>query len=196
MLYTKKLFTGSMLSILLMLPVILAAQTTYRIKSHEIRIEGTSNIQSWTADVEKVSGSFSFSLENGKVTELHEASLRVESGSIIGSEGRMMNNKIYDALDIKQHPTITFTLREVLSLAENPGTTRISTRGVLTVAGVSRLISLHTIGRVLPNGDLEFSGTHKVKMSDHSVSPPTAMLGALRTGDEVTLNFKIVLQPN
>ncbi len=196
MLYTKKLFTGLILSILLMVPILLAAQTSYRIKSHEIKIEGTSNIQSWTADVEKVSGTFSFSLENGKVTELHEASLRIEAESIIGSEGRMMNSKINDALDTKKHPTITFTLREVLSLAENPGTARISTRGVLTVAGVSRLITLNTVGRALPNGDLEFSGTHKVKMTDHSVSPPTAMLGALRTGDEVTLNFKIVLQSN
>ncbi len=196
MLDLRKIIKGSIVSILLILPLFVASQTNYRIKSHEISIAGTSNIQSWTAEVEKVSGTFSITIEDGKIAELHDANLRVDAGSIIGSEGRMMNNKIYDALDIKNHPAITFTLREVLSLAENPGTARVSSRGVLTIAGVSRLITLNTTGRVLPNGDLEFSGTQKVNMSDHRVSPPTAMLGALRTGDEVTLNYKVVLQAN
>jgi polyisoprenoid-binding protein YceI len=196
MLYLRKIIKGSIASILLILPFFVASQTNYRVKSHEIRIEGTSNIQSWSADVEKVNGTFSLTLEDGKIAKLHDVSLSIEAGSIIGSEGRMMNSKIYDALDIKNHPTITFALREVLSLSENPGTARISSRGVLTIAGVSRLVTLNTAGRVLPNGDLEFTGTQKVKMSDHRISPPTAMLGALRTGDEVTLNYKVVLQSN
>lgn len=182
--------------VLMTLPLFAMSQKTYQIKSHEIVIEGTSNIQSWTADVEKAGGTFSFSLEEGKIVELHEASIRVEAESIIGSEGSMMNKKIYDALDVKKHPVITFTLREVVSLNENPGTARINTRGVLTIAGVSKMITLNTVGRLLSNGDLEFSGSQKITMSDHQVKPPTAMLGALRTGDEVTLNFKVILHPN
>jgi len=46
---------------------------------------------------------------------------------------------------------------------------------------------------VLPNGDIEFSGTKKLRMTDYKVDPPTAMLGALTTGDEVILQFKVVL---
>jgi len=33
-------------------------------------------------------------------------------------------------------------------------------------------------------------------MSDFSVKPPTAMFGALTTGDEVTLKYTVVVKPN
>lgn len=173
-----------------------SSPVSYRIKSHEMQIEGTSNLQSWSAEVERLNGSFSVTLDNGRITELHDVNLRIDATSIKGSEGRRMDSKIYESLNTSSHPQITFVLRDVTSLAENPGTYRIGTRGVLTVAGVSRVVNLNTVGRVLPNGDLEFSGTHQIKMSDFRISPPTALLGTLRTGDEVTLNYKVVLQAN
>lgn len=177
-------------------PLFASSPETYRIKSHDILIEGTSNVQSWTAEVQKVSGTFSVTVENGVIQGLSQVDLQMDANSIKGSEGRRMDSKIYDALDTSSHPSITFTLRDVTSLAEAPGSYRIASRGVLTIAGVSRVVNLNTVGRVLPNGEMEFSGTQTIKMSDHRVSPPTALLGALKTGDEVTLNYKVVLQSN
>jgi polyisoprenoid-binding protein YceI len=177
-------------------PLFASSPVKYQIKSHDFQIEGTSNLQSWTADVEQVNGTFSLTVDNGKITDLQDVTLQINANSIKGSEGRRMDSKIYEALDTSSNPNITFVLRDVTSLAENPGAHRVSSRGVLTVAGVSRVVTLNTVGRVLPNGDLEFSGTQKIKMSDYRVSPPTALLGALRTGDEVTLNYKVVLQSN
>jgi polyisoprenoid-binding protein YceI len=191
-----KAFQLIALFLLLQLPAWASSPAAYRVKSHDILIEGTSNIQSWTAEVEKVSGSFSFTLENRRIIDIHDVNLKIEASSIKGSEGRRMDSKIYEALDTSSHPTISFVLREVTSLAENPGTFRISTRGVLTIAGVSRVVNLDTVGRVLANGDLEFTGSQTIKMSDHRIAPPTALLGTLRTGDEVTLNYKILLQSN
>lgn len=177
-------------------PLFGSSPVKYQIKSHEFKIEGTSNLQSWTADVEQVNGTFSLTVDNGRITDLQDVNLRIDANSIKGSEGRRMDSKIYESLDTSTHPNITFVLRDVTSLAENPSSYRVSARGVLTVAGVSRVVSLNTVGRVLPNGDLEFSGSQKIKMSDFRISPPTALLGALRTGDEITLNYKVVLQSN
>ena len=191
-----KAFKLIVLLLLLQVPAWASSPAVYRVKSYDILIEGTSNIQSWTAEVEKVSGSFSFTLENRRITDIHDVNLKIDASSIKGSEGRRMDSKIYEALDTSSHPTISFVLRDVISLAENPGTFRISTRGVLTIAGVSRVVNLDTVGRVLPNGDLEFTGSQTINMSDHRISPPTALLGTLKTGDEVTLNYKILLQSN
>jgi polyisoprenoid-binding protein YceI len=171
-----------------------ASPATYKIKSHEISMEGTSNLHGWTASVEKATGTFSFTVDNGAIISLQEASLRFDAESIKGSEGRRMDVKIYEALDTSKNPSISFAMREVTSLTGTAGRYNIGVRGVLTVAGVPRVVDLTTSGRLLPNGDLEFSGNHKVKMTDHKVSPPTAMLGAMRTGDEVNLKFKVILQ--
>ncbi len=177
----------------LLFPFAGIAQTAYHVKSHQVTIEGTSNLQSWAAEAEKVNGEFTIRLEDGKLSSIENATIRVVATSIKGSEGRRMNNKIYESLDTDRHPEITFLLRDVLSLAENPGTARISSRGVLTIAGVSRSVELNTVGRVLPNGDLEFAGSQTIDMTDHSISPPTAMFGALRTGSVVELTYRVVL---
>jgi polyisoprenoid-binding protein YceI len=177
------------------LPLLSGAQTEYRIKSHEITMDGTSNLMSWSAEVEQAKGTFRIRVSDGKITDVLSANLTVEAKSIKGSEGKSMDSKIYEALDTRRHPHIAFVLREVISLYENPGTFRLSTRGVLTVSGVSRNIQLDTVGKILSNGDLEFTGSTKINMTDHDIKPPTAMFGLLRTGEVIDLKYKIILSP-
>lgn len=175
-------------------PVFAVAQDVFKLKSHEIIINGTSNLQSWSAEVGHVEGDFVLVLENGLITEIENVQFRADATSIKGSEGRRMDAKIYETLNTDEHPEITFVLREILALYENPGTARVTSRGVLTLAGVSRVIELKTVGVVLPDGSVKFSGSHSLKMSDFRMSPPTAMFGALRTGDEVEIDFTIILE--
>lgn len=186
-------FCIAVLSMILFQSVV--AQNAYQLRSHEVTVSGTSNVQSWTAKVEKTTGSFRLHVEDGKLKELISGEVKMEASSIKGSEGRRMDTKIYEALDIQKHPFISFVLRSVNSVNESAGGYWINTSGVLTIAGVSRNISLGVAAKVLSNGHVEFVGNQKVKMSDHKVDPPTAMLGALKTGDEVNISFKVVLTP-
>lgn len=182
------------LAAIIVFPFLGVSQTAYEIKSHEITIEGTSNLLSWTASVEEASGNFEISLEEDKIDGINNVNVRIDATSIKGSEGRRMDAKIYESLKTDTHPNIDFVLRDILSLAENPGTARVSANGVLTIAGVSRLIELKTVGKVSPGGELEFTGTHSIKMTDFNIKPPTAMFGALRTGDEITFSYRVVLR--
>ena len=170
-------------------------QETYVVDSHEIVIYGNSNIQSWSAEVEDFSGTFILHIEEGKITDIENVDIRMEGESIQGSEGRRMNNKIYETLDTDNHPEISFLLRDVLSLAENPGTAIVSARGVITVAGVSRVVEMNTTGQLLSNGRVVFEGKQDLKMSDFRMDPPRAMFGALRTRDEVEVEYRVVLRP-
>jgi hypothetical protein len=43
---------------------------------------------------------------------------------------------------------------------------------------------------------IQIKGSKKVKMTDFNISPPTAMLGTLKTGDEVTISFTLVMAVN
>jgi polyisoprenoid-binding protein YceI len=181
------------LILLVFLPFAGIAQTQYRVKSHDVTIEGTSNLQSWTADVKDVNGTIEFIIKDNEIREITDARFQINSRSIEGSEGRRMNSKIYESLEVEKHPQIRFDLREVRSIAENPGRFHINARGVLTVAGESKVIEMRPTARILPNGDVEITGNQEVLMSDFGISPPTALLGALRTGDQVNIVYKLVL---
>jgi len=170
-------------------------QESYVVDSHEIVINGSSNIQSWSAEVEDLSGTFILQIEEGKIIDIGNVDIRMEGESIQGSEGRMMNNKIYEALDTDNHQEISFLLRDVLSLAENPGTAIVSARGVITVAGVSRVVEMNITGQLLSDGKVVFEGKQDLKMSDFRMDPPRAMFGALRTRDEVEVEYRVVLRP-
>lgn len=180
------------IAIFLILPLTGISQVSYQIKTHEITIDGTSNLQSWSADVKDVNGSFELTLEDGKIVGIDKVDLSIDATSIEGSEGRRMNKKIYESLKTSSHPNVKYELRDILSLYENPGTARITALGVLTIAGVSRIIEIKPVGRVLPNGDIEFKGTETIDMTNYNIDPPTAMFGVLRTGDEVEVTYRVV----
>lgn len=188
----KPLIRYMIIVTILLSPVISMAQQGYQIKSHEVKIDGTSNLQSWWAEAEDISGQFDVHIEDGKIVAIDNVNIRITAESIKGSGGRRMNKKIYEALDTDNHSDITYELREILSLNENPGTARITARGVLTVAGVSRNIEMNPVGQVLNNGDIEFTGTQIIDMTNYNVDPPTAMFGLLQTGEEIEISYKIV----
>lgn len=172
------------------------AQTLYEVKSHSLKVKGTSNLHDWDAEVEKAKGTFRLKVENGKITSLEDLRLTVDATSFKSSKGSIMNSKINDALNTKKFPEIRYELKKVTSINENKGAYTISTVGVLLISGVPQTVTIDATGRVNNNGDIEFSGTKNIKMSDHKVSPPTAMFGALTTGDEVTLTYQVVVKPS
>ena len=42
------------------------------------------------------------------------------------------------------------------------------------------------------DGTVTCTGSYTLKMTDYDVKPPTFMLGAMKTGDSITLNFTMV----
>ncbi len=175
------------------IPFIAQAQQTYQIKSHSLVVSGTSNLHDWTANVEKVNGNFKIKVDDSKIVAVSALDVKVDATSLKGSKGGIMNSKIIDALNAKKNPSITFKSSGG-NLIEKSGTYKVTANGILTIAGKSQNISIDALGKVLPNGDLEFTGTKKLKMTDYNIDPPTAMLGTMTTGDEITLTFKIVLK--
>lgn len=171
----------------------LLAQQTYQVKSHSIVVEGTSNLHDWTASAEQANGSFKVNVDDGRIASINAVELKVDAKSLKSSKGNIMNSKIIEALKAKKNPYISFKSTGG-AVSEKSGTYKITANGVLTIAGTSQNVSVDAHGKVLPNGDIEFTGAKKLKMTDYNVDPPTAMLGTMTTGNEVTLTFKVVLK--
>jgi polyisoprenoid-binding protein YceI len=61
------------------------------------------------------------------------------------------------------------------------------------MAGKTKQVTLTVKVKTLPNGDLQLTGSYPIKMTEYSIEPPTAMMGAIKVGEEVTVNFDLTV---
>ena len=69
-----------------------------------------------------------------------------------------------------------------------PGETEISLKGVLTIAGRSKDISLSARAET-GSGMILVSGAYDLLMTDYGVTPPSLMMGAIKTRNEITVRY-------
>lgn len=160
-----------------------------------MQIDGTSNVHDWTADVEQMDFDISFdqSAVEGDTLQnpVSDLSLTVPVEGLESGKGRM-NGKIYDALKKDDHPTITFEMSSSeLTEANSDTGFMLNTSGTLTVAGTSNDINFPVEGTIQDDGTFMFTGSYEIDMNDYNVDPPTAMFGAVRSGEMVTINFEL-----
>ena len=185
-----KLLNTFLLGALLVTANKIQAQDNYSVSAFTVTIDGTSNLHSWNEKVEKVSGKGVIKPGTGKEFTLRSFNIIMEVNSIKSTEGSTMNNKTYKALKSDKFPEISFLLTDpVLAIPGGSGSYTVTAKGTLTIAGVTKDVSMPIKISEDANKKITVVGTRKVKMSDYGVKPPTAMLGILKTGDVITINF-------
>lgn len=180
-----------LVSILIISPA--KAQEIYQVLKSEssISIKGTSSVHDWESTVEELEGSAAFSMEDGALTSIEALSFSVVTESIKSGK-RIMDNKTKDALEAKKYPSIIFTFE---SLSEVVGDS-VTVSGSLNLAGATQEISLTGAYQVGDNGNITITGVETIDMEDYGVKPPTAMMGTLKTGKEVDVEFNITFSKN
>lgn len=163
------------------------------LQSHEVNIYGSANIKSWSAKVHQLNVISELLVEDGQLTEIRKVRVEIDVEAIEGSDGRAMTRDLHETFNKENHPRIVFELKEILELEAVENGYRIRASGELSMAGHTRTIELEVDGEVLDDEKIEFSGTKTMLMTDWEMSPPTALLGVLRTRDEVEVEFRIVV---
>ena len=176
------------------------AQTNYNYllaKNYSLVIHGGSNLHDWTETAGKASGTGIVSWNDNGSFDLNNLRLIVQVNSITSTEGSIMNNKTYKALDASRHPEITFALTSASKSIPADGKEHaLTASGMLTIAGVTQPVTLHANVRAILHGTISFDGSQRITMSDYHIAPPTALLGALKVTNDVTLQFKTVFIAN
>jgi polyisoprenoid-binding protein YceI len=168
-------------------------------KNYTVTILGTSNLHDWNETVVTVLGDGSVTWNDDGSFDLDAINLKMEVNSIKSDMGSIMNNNTYKALKAEHNPEIAFTLNTpVKSIKAGATVSNILTKGTLTIAGVTKPIDMLVKVSAVNHGSLTFEGSQAIKMTDYGMSPPTALFGTLKTGDEITINFKTVftISPN
>ncbi len=166
------------------------AQTSYYIKSEKITVAGSSSLHDWVSEVTKVEWSGILKMENGKLLEVSKVQVKIPVTSIKSDNGRIMDNKTYDAFNSDKYPTISYQMAEATLSGD-----LIKATGTLSMAGASKVISLNVKSRVLSGGDVQLTGSYTLNMRDYKMAPPTAVMGTIKVGEEVTVNFDLMLSP-
>jgi polyisoprenoid-binding protein YceI len=136
------------------------------------------------------------------VVEILTASLRVDEPAArwrLGVEGDLSDSqradvdkamRAPDQLDVARHPTIRFASTRVV--AEGDGRLRVT--GQLTLRGVTREVTFPATV-ALESGGLRSRATLTFLQSSFGYRPYSALLGAIRNKDEVTLHVDLVADP-
>jgi len=127
-------------------------------------------------------------LNEGKVLQSLVVEIPVRS---IKSGEKLMDTKTYETFDVDKNPNITFKLTDVNSLHVDGNQVSVTLSGNLTMAGVTRKISLKSTGSSDKPGVYEFVGSVALKMTDFKMNPPTAMLGLMKVADAITLKYDV-----
>ena len=167
-----------------------SGQGLLKIKPTKLTVQGTSSLHDWESDITKAEVKGIFQIESLQLVQVKDVEVKIPVESIKSTKGKLMDSKTYDAFNSEKNPYIIYTLT---SVKINAATSTLEAKGNLTMAGVTRPIDLQVKYKVLPTGELQLALTKSLKMTEFKMVPPTAMMGTIKVGDEVTVNFDMVV---
>ncbi|MCR9101219.1 MAG: YceI family protein [bacterium] len=167
----------------------------YEVAHFDMTVSGTSTLHDWTSDITKINAEAYIDWENGKVGNIRNLSVTVPVGGIVSTKGRIMDGKTWDALKMDKYPNITFKVGTA-DVKWVDGKYLITANGKLTVAGQTKTVTLKANGKPVANGGLVFSGSYDINMPDYGVEPPTALMGSIKTGEKVTIDYSVNMVPS
>lgn len=168
-------------------------QQTFKINPSDSKliVSGTSTVHDWEMEAENFSGEATISMNENSIKSINEVDFECPVESI-KSNNKIMNNKTQKALNSNKHPEIRFRF-------DNPNNGSLTgskpgVKGTLTINDTKKEVEVDFTYEKLNQNQIKIKGEVPLKMSDFDVEPPTAMLGTLKTDDEIKVIYEIVLE--
>jgi hypothetical protein len=174
----------------------LRAQDAYRLADPDVKVLGTSNLHNWSMEAKDLSCSakFTFGPSTGSTpTALTSFDLTIPVHNLKSGESSM-DSRAYTAMKADKFATITYASASSVIVPGQNGQFQIKSTGNLTIAGVTQSVVVTASCHANADGSIACSGSQQVKMTDYQIKPPSFMLGALKTGDALTINFSLILK--
>jgi polyisoprenoid-binding protein YceI len=172
----------------------LYSQETYKInesKDINMKLSGTSTLHKWTMNTKAFTGEAQFGFSNHLLNTVKSLnfSLAVED---LKSGEKGLDKNAYKALKTDKYKDILYTLTSAKVSPGKENRYLIKAQGNLSIAGVTKEVSMDVYCVINGDKSITCTGSDKLKMTDYQVKPPSFMLGAMKTGDAITLDFTLV----
>ncbi len=156
----------------------------------KISVTGTSTIHDWEMKVNSYKSTATISISEQDVS-ISKSNLNFKTIDL-KSNSSGLDSKAHEALNASKYPTISFKQNGDVSTHLNGNKFNAVVSGELTVAGQTKPVTLKTEGEILADGTVKVKGNIDKKMSEFGVTPPRAMMGAIRSGDEINIQFEVI----
>lgn len=161
-----------------------------KVKANSMSVKGSSSLHDWESEITKAEWKGEFQIQNMTLVDVKNVEVKIPVEGIKSTKGKVMDSKTYDAFKYEKYPVIVFNLT---SAKINAAAGVIDAKGTLAMAGASKPIDLQAKYKVLPNGEIQLTVTKTFNMSEFKMDPPTAMMGTIKVGDQVTVGFDVIV---
>ena len=187
----KKNLKNALVAFLLLLPTFFFSQESKLILAEsKLTVFGTSNLHDWDIVANAMSGKATFIFDNSTLSDIKNLDFVVDSEQLLSGRSGMDENT-FKALNTKKYKTINYKLTNVSKISKISSTTyTIEAQGDLSIAGTTRNIN-QIFTAVITGKKITLSGKTKITMTQYKVVPPTALFGTIKTGPDVTADFKV-----
>lgn len=152
-----------------------------------VKIFGTSTLHDWTSIVEKTDATIVF--EDITTAKIETLNVKVDVYSIKSGK-KLMDKLTYKALKAEKYPSIQFVFKKAKIIEQTEDFIELDLNGDLSIAGVTK--NINVITKINRKGKAIFlTGSHQLKMTSFGIKPPKALLGTIKTGDEITIEFSL-----
>lgn len=186
-------FTFGVIAVFMLFMVNTNAQNYNSVKAQsEIGVKGTSNLHDWDVKAENFTAKAEIIKTNDQ-PEIKKFDFEVEAESLKSGKNGMDKNT-YTALKTKSHKKITFKHLETSSIRKAGGNNYdVVIRGTLNIAGTAKDVRIN--GQLTNTGNgYTVKGSVPIDMTDFNITPPTALMGTIKTGKEITVDYHLILK--
>jgi polyisoprenoid-binding protein YceI len=172
-----------------------ADEVSYKVSpSREVvmNLLGTTPIKDWTMRAHGLTGEATMVItKDNRLSAIHALTFSLPVYNLQGDE-RGMDEDAYRALKADRYRDIVFNLTSATIAPQGDHLYLISALGTLTVAGVTRTVTLQMHSRVTKDGTMICTGSEALKMSDYNVERPSILFGVIKAGDGIVLTFNLI----
>ena len=166
----------------------LNAQSKMNVIKSGFEVDGTSTLHDWTMKTTKSTGSAVFTFSGNKVTDIKNAQITIKVNDL-KSHSSGLDKNAYNAMKASANPQIVYNASDI-SVSSSDGTNyTVKLNGRLTMGGSTKPLELTGTGKLNSDKSFSFSGSKKIDMTVWGVKPPSFMMGAMKTGKDVTIKY-------
>ncbi|MFH0843615.1 MAG: YceI family protein [Bacteroidota bacterium] len=155
-----------------------------------IAIKGTSSLHDWEMNLEASNSVFQLNRDGNVIKGIENVSFSCRATDI-KSEYSLMDKKTRDALKADEYPEIKFSSISGTTKVARDNTFTGNLYGRLFVAGNTRDVSIPFKGTFTDSNTIKITASAELTLTSFNITPPTAMMGALKTGDQISVLFSL-----
>lgn len=168
------------------------SQSVYHSQVFDIKLNGTSNLHDWEMKAGKGTSEVAFVVDaKGVITALSKLSFSLPVKNL-KSKSKAMDKNTYKALNEEANPNISFSGTDATINPKGNNNYVFNCTGKMSIAGTTKQTELVATGKYNPaDKSFTITGIKKMKMTDYNVKPPKALLGSIKTGNDISISYNI-----